>query len=321
MNISLEETVNMLKEKDKILVITHKNPDGDAIGSSFALFLALKKMGKNVIMDIGAKIPEVYKEICGAYDRQYNFKPQFVVSVDLADTNLLLEHLSFFKDKIDLSIDHHVSNTNYSKYLLLDSKVASNTELLYDVIVKLLGSRSIDSRISSCLYLGIATDSGCFKYSSVTAKTHMVAADLITKGADYYHINKKMFDTKSKAKIQIEQILLSNIEYYFDDRCALIFVSKELKDQFEISDDELEGLSSLPTQIEGVDIGVTIKENKDKKFEHKISIRTNEFYDASKICEKFGGGGHKRAGGCTIVGSNEEVKNKLINVISEFLKN
>ena len=87
------------------------------------------------------------------------------MSEDLADTNLLLDHLKFFEDKIDLAIDHHPSNTKYSKYLFLDSSAASNTQVLYDVIIGLIGEENLDSKIASCLYLGLTTDSGCFKYS------------------------------------------------------------------------------------------------------------------------------------------------------------
>ncbi len=318
MNCDLQTTVKLLKTKDNILIITHKHPDGDAIGSSFALYFALLKMGKKVIVDIGNKLPSIYNFVCdGNYSNKHYFEPDFIVSVDLADTKLLLEHLKFCENKIDLAIDHHASNTLYANNTLLYKNAASTTELLYDVLVNLLGEENIDERIASCLYLGLATDTGCFKYSSVTAKSHYVAANLLKQGADFVNINKKMFDTKSKKKLQIEQIVTSNIEYYFNGKCALIFISKSLQNEFNVSYEELEGFSGLPIQIEGVEIGITIKE---KENEYKVSIRTSENYDASEICKMFGGGGHKRAAGCTLKGDFKAVKEQLLLTLFKFIK-
>lgn len=315
-NCSLDKAVDLLKQKDKILIITHKNPDGDAIGSSFGLYYALLKLGKTVKIDIGKRLSDIYRWVKEDYNNKFDFEPEYVVALDLADTKLLLDHLKIFENKIDLAIDHHLSNTFFSKETLLDKGAGATSELLYKVIVKLIGENNIDSHIASCLYLGLTTDTGCFKYSSVTSNTHLVAASLIKKGAKHFDINKKMFDTKSKKKLKIEQIVLSNIEYYLNDKCAIIFISKKLKEQFNIADDELEGFSALPTQIEGIEIGVTIKE---KENEYKISIRTSENYDASEICKNFDGGGHKRAAGCSLEGSYQDIKNRLLEIIKKYI--
>ncbi|MBP0979900.1 MAG: bifunctional oligoribonuclease/PAP phosphatase NrnA [Oscillospiraceae bacterium] len=319
-DFNFNKIIDLLKQKDKILIITHKNPDGDAIGSSFALYYALLKLGKKVEVDIGKRLSDIYRWVKNDYDNKLDFEPEYIVAVDLADTKLLLDHLKIFEKKIDLVIDHHPSNTGFASQTLLDSKASATTELLYDVIVNLIGEENIDSQIASCLYLGLSTDTGCFRYSSVTSKTHLVAASLINKNANYFYINKKMFDTKSKKKLEIEQIVLSKIEYFFNDRCAIIFISKELKQRFDIADDELENLSALPIQIEGVEVGVTIKEkDKDLNNEYKISIRTSENFDASEICKNFGGGGHKRAAGCSLDGNYQDTKNKLLKIISKYI--
>ena len=313
----LEKAVNLLKKNDNMIVITHKNPDGDAIGSSFGLYFSLLKMGKKVIIDIGENIPKTYSWIYKDYNNKYNFDPKYIISVDLADTKLLPDNLKIFENKIDLSIDHHPSNNNYAKDALVDATAASTTQLLYNVILKLIGKDNIDKKIASCLYLGLTTDTGCFRYSSVTAQTHQVAADLIKLGANHVDINKKIFDTKSKDMLMFEQEILSKIEYHINSKCAIIFISKDLKDKYNIADEELEGLSVLPIQIEGVEVGVTIKE---KEKEYKISIRTSEKYDASEICKHLGGGGHKRAGGCSLNGPLKKVKQQLIATISQFMK-
>lgn len=315
LNGRIEEVVNLIKSQNNILIITHKNPDGDAIGSSFGLYHALKKIGKRVAVDVGDEIPDIYKFMFKDYYKP-DFKPSFIISVDLADTKLLFEYLKKYENKIDLSIDHHMSNTFYAGYTLVNSESAATAQILYYIIKKLIGYNGIDNIIASCLYLGLTTDTGCFKYSSVTEITHKVAAALIERGADYFNVNKRMFDTKSKQKIQLEQNVLANIEYYFNDQCALIYISKLDKEKFQVKDYELEGISALPTQIDGVEIGITVKQQTDNEF--KISIRTNEKYNASEICEHFGGGGHKRAGGCLIKGTYENVLDELLSFISKI---
>ena len=173
----------------------------------------------------------------------------------------------------------------------------------------------IDKVIADNLYTGIVTDTGCFKYQNTTSNTHIIASKLIECGANYYEINRIMFDTKSFARLKVEQQAVDNIEMYFNNRCALMTITAEM--QSMVTPDELEGVTPIPRQIEGVLIGVTIREKIEGKF--KCSVRTHEPIDASEICATLGGGGHNRAGGCEILGTLDEAKQKMLKAISDYL--
>ena len=150
---------------------------------------------------------------------------------------------------------------------------------------------------------------------SRTAAYELVKKGLIECGADYYKINRIMFDTKSFARLKVEQQAVDNIEMHFDNRCALMTITAEM--QSMVTPDELEGVTPIPRQIEGVVIGVTIREKTAGKF--KCSVRTHEPIDASEICSMLGGGGHNRAAGCEILGTLDEAKQKMLKSISDYL--
>jgi phosphoesterase RecJ-like protein len=175
----------------------------------------------------------------------------------------------------------------------------------------------ITKQIADCLYTGVSTDTGCFRYTNTTADTLRIAADLLELGADNVFINKVMFETKTKKKIALEREIYDTIEYCCDDKCAIISVTSEMKKKLGVGDDELEGLASIPRQIEGVLVGITMRERDEGGF--KVSVRSDSHVNAAEFCARFGGGGHAAAAGCTVKGSLEEAKARLIAEIGDFI--
>ena len=175
----------------------------------------------------------------------------------------------------------------------------------------------ITQDIANCLYTGISTDTGCFRYTNTTAETMRVAASLMDFGCNTAYINKAMFETKSKNKIMLERAVYDTMKYCANGRCAIIHTTIEMIERLGIGDDEMEGLASIPRQIEGVLMGITMRE-KQKDF-FKISVRTNENINASDFCAQFGGGGHPAAAGCTIEGDLATVTEKLVKAAEKFL--
>ena len=248
-------------------------------------------------------------------DKHYvpmKFTPQTIVTVDLADTTLFGRELQVYGDYVDIAIDHHISNTKYAARLLLDGNATAACELIYQVLKE--GNMPIDKQVAACLYTGIATDSGCFKFENTTPKAHMIAAELMGYGIPFAKINRQLFDIKSKARFMVEQYVINNLETYLDDKCAMIAVTAETVKETGLAQEEFEGLASIPMQIEGVEVGVTIKEKEPKKF--KVSMRSADSVNVSDICAKLGGGGHMRAAGCTVEGDLSQVKLKLLSVIA-----
>ena len=313
MNEILRRTADFLLSRDDFEILTHDYPDGDTLGSGFALCLALQQLGKRARV-ITTDIPKDFTFLQKGVVPQ-SFEAKTIVSVDVADEKLLGDNRNKYAGRIDLCIDHHMTNKIDAPLKCVDGKAAANCEILFDLLVMM--NVEITREIANSLYTGISTDTGCFRFTNTTSRTLRTAADIIDLGCDTAYINKVMFETKSKKRIALERAVCDNMEFCFNDRCAIIAATLDIQKQVGVSDGELEGLASIPRQIEGVDVGVTMREKEPGSF--KVSIRTNGDINAAEICTRLGGGGHTAAAGCSVKGSLEEVKDKLKAVIKEVL--
>lgn len=314
MRIDIKECAGLLKEKNNIVILTHAHPDGDTLGSGFALCRALIKLGKNARVINDDEIPKKYTYMFD--DLQFlDFSPEYVVAVDVATENLLGSIQDDYSGKIDLCIDHHLTNAEYAENLLLED-VSAACEIMYQVILEL--GVDIDKKIADCLYTGISTDTGCFRYASTTAQSYRFAAELIDLGADNGLINRAMFETKSKTYVNLEKLCLNGLELFCNDRVAVITVTQEMYAETGSTEQETEAIAPLTRQIEGVEVGITIKEKKDKTC--KASLRTYESVNAAELARCFGGGGHSQAAACRFDCSVEEAKKLLIEKCRELLK-
>lgn len=303
--VTLEQAAQILTKSNNILILTHQYPDGDTLGSGYALCKMLQQMNKNAKVLINGELQEKFEYLTEGIIEQ-DFTAQTVISVDVADTKLLGE-LNEYKNNIELCIDHHISNKLYAKKTYVDAAAAATTEIIFQ-LGQLLGIAFTED-IANCIYTGLTTDSGCFRYGNTTARTHRIAADMIEAGCFSAKINKSMFETVSRERLAIESHVISEMEYFAHGKIALIYTTKAILDKYNITDDELEGLSSIPRQVVGVSVGITLREKEEGIY--KISLRTNDGVDASAICSEFGGGGHAAAAGCTIKGTLEQTKNKI----------
>lgn len=306
--IDLNETANFLREHDRFLILMHGSPDGDTLGCGFALCGALQQMGKlakAVCPDpIPAKFGYMQREIV-----PQEFDHETIITVDVADTKLLYA-MKDLGEKAQLCIDHHVSNTEYAERLLLAPEYAAAAELMFELLSS-MSDVKITNCMADCLYTGIATDSGCFKYSNTSPQTHVYAAELMKLGADIVPINYAMFDMKSQGRLKLEQAALSTIRYYAGGKIAVIDVTLSLLDSIpDIDSEDIGALSAIPRQIEGVDIGICIKEKKPGLY--KVSLRSSENADVSAIANQFGGGGHARAAGCSFDTSIEDAEKRVV---------
>lgn len=313
-SISCLEAANFLKKNDDYYILTHMNPDGDAMGSGFGLCNALRMLGKRANVLCSDPFPKKYEYLFKDYVPM-KFTPQTVVAVDLADAKLFGKELSVYASYVDLCIDHHVSNTGYARRTLLNGEASAACEVLYEVFTE--GGMPIDRLTAMCLYTGLATDTGCFRFENTTPRAHVIAAELMKYDIPYARMNRELFEIKSRARMVIEQTVINTMETYLDDKCAIIAVTDDLVKETGISREEFEGLASIPMQVEGVEVGVTIKENEPGKF--KISMRSAEKANVSEICAKLGGGGHIRAAGCTLEGDLQQVKLKVLSVVAPAL--
>ncbi len=314
-NVTLEEAARLLLLYDRVAVLMHKSPDGDAIGCAYSLCTALRRLGKKAQPYCSDPIPDKYAYITERLAPQ-TFEPKCIVTVDLADQQLFGDKLECFKNKVDLCIDHHGSNTGFAEYGIVDASAGACTQILVRII-ELMGV-DIDPYIADAIFTGITTDTGCFKYSNATAASFRIAANMIEKGAQSARINRVMFDTKSRERLEAEKLALASVRFYCNGKIATISVTKDMLEKSGADESDTEGIASIPRQIEGVKVGITIREKEDGAY--KISLRTTDDIDASKICAVFGGGGHKAAAGCQIKGSAGEVEKKLVEAASREIE-
>lgn len=312
--VTIAQVTERLLDADNVLIISHKNPDGDTLGSAGALMWGLHARGKNVAVFCADPIHARYDYMdLKLYRNQ--FEVEYIVSVDIAGPQLFGDKAAKYADKVDLCIDHHASNTGYAAATFLDSTAAATAEIIFDVLMHM--GVTIDKRIAKCLYTGVSTDTGCFRYANTTARSHRVAAQLIDLGAEHSMLNELHFSNKSKARIAMEQIALSNLEYHFDGVCALIYITKEQIEALGIDQGDLEGITSIPRSIEGVEVGITMRQQPGGSF--KISVRTQVGIDATAIVKPLGGGGHLQAAGCELYGGLDSVRDALLKETERVL--
>ena len=310
-HIDVVAAAALLQEADDILILTHGSPDGDTLGSGFGLCRGLRQLGKRAQVVCADPMPEKYAYMIPP---EQSFEPAFLCAVDVADPKLM-GRFAELADKVQLTIDHHVSNTGYAQKLLLKSDYGATAMAVLEVLDAL--KVTIDPDIAACLYTGIATDTGCFKYTNTTSRTHHMAARLIECGAPAGRINREMFDIKSRARLELERQALESIRFFFSDRCAVMVITQRMLQETGASEGDLEGLSPIPRQIEGVWVGVTMREKAQGQY--KVSLRTGEHADACRICTRLGGGGHARAAGCTVSGAADEAVDAVLSAIAADL--
>lgn len=312
-NISLQGIASLLEAWDDILIITHCNPDADTLGSAFGIKYAYPE--KNIRVVCSDTIPDRLKFICEGETDIPTEEYKHIMTVDCAELHLTGEAGKKYGDSMELKIDHHRTSEAYATYNYAEETTGSAGEIVYKIVKDRLNKRAADA-----LYAAISSDTGCFRYTNVSADTHRVAAELIEMGADHGRINAALFENKPKSEIAAMRVALNSLEYYYGGRVALVTFTNKMKADNGIDDDSLGAVSSLTREIEGVDLGIVLKEKTGQDGTYKISMRSTEAVDCSAICQLLGGGGHMRASGAGIeVDSAEEARKMLMSAVSEMM--
>ena len=295
--IDVCQAAALLKQAGPILILTHRRPDGDTVGSAAALCRALRKAGKEAFVfaneDITPRLGFLLEGLTAPADYAFDY----VVAVDIADTTLLTDSAKVFADRIDLCLDHHPSNKEFATDLVLHGKAAAAGEVIY-LVAKELGV-DFDLPMWEALYIAVATDTGCFRFSNTTPLAHRMAADAIEAGLDFLPHNRTFFEAKSKTRFLIERKMFDDMIFSDNGEICCSWLERSWLNEIGATDDDLDNLSTLTMQLEGVRCGIILTQNKKDKA-YKVSVRSHRPADASRICSNFGGGGHPRAAGCTV---------------------
>lgn len=311
----------LLLSYEKVLVISHASPDGDTLGSAAALIKGLNFLGKKTAFLCGDKHGKKFDYLFEGLNLSEHDESYHVVTVDVADPKLMGKLCDEYKDRVELAIDHHATHVPFGKVEWVSPNSASNCEMIFELLTEM--NVLIDKSIATKLYTGIATDTGCFKFMNTTADTHMAAANLISLGADFGYVNKVMFETKTRACMETERKVLSDMSFHGDGKIALVEIPLALLKETGAEESEVESITAIPRTVEGVLLGITLKEKEGSesgKTIWKASVRASEPCDASVICKKFGGGGHKGAAGCTLGDNLALSREEMIKVCLAYLK-
>ncbi len=309
--MNIKECAAWLKEHDNILLLTHARPDGDTLGGAAALCSALRRSGKNAALYNNTDITPKYFKYVKDYISD-GFDYDCTVAVDIAEAYMLPHG---FEGSVDVCIDHHPSNSHYAAELLLDGRKASSGEIVLEVIKELCGG--LTEAEASLLYMAVSTDCGCFRYANVTSETFAAASELLSFGAQAQKLNFELFRQVSRARMALEGSILSGLQYFFDGKVVAATVTRKMMLDAAASDNDCDDIAGIPGRVEGCVVSILIRESGDNR--SRVSVRSHECFDSSALCERFGGGGHKMAAGCTMAASTEETLRILLSEIGKVL--
>lgn len=315
---TIDQILKCIKKSKNIVIVTHENPDGDAVGSSLAMYHALKGLKKNVdiIIPEYAKcfnelpgIDEVIKESDKVYD--------LAISLDAATDKLLNVWVKYFRGADQrIVIDHHSTNTMFGDINYVDLSAPACAQVVYMLIKHYRWK--ITPEIGTCIMAGIITDTGGFQYSGVSKDTFNIAAELLDVGVNISKVYKKVFDTKTRSSFELRRIAIDRMEFLEDGKIAFTYVTNEDERKVNAGVGDYEGIVSEGRSVEGVEVSIFLHELKDGEF--KISLRSNLYVNVSDVCIMFGGGGHIRAAGAKMTADPLVIRDKVVNEVKRQLK-
>ncbi len=312
------EIVKLLSQAGGVAIFPHVSADGDAIGSSLALAMALKKAGKDVVVYMEENIPAVYRFLPGTELTRFYDPSDEVMDINLALDTGDVDRLgnrgeAFFNAPCTINIDHHVTNTKFALLNHVDEVSASTGEIVYTLLKKL--KLNIDTDMATCLYTAVATDTGGFKYSNTTAETHRIASELVSTGIDIAELSQRIFDNTTYPKLKLTQKAIELLEFYENNRLAVVALSRADLLSMGASDEDCDGIVNIGRSVEGVEVSLLVKEKNAE--EVRVNLRSKNYVDVSEVAAAFGGGGHKRAAGCTVNGTLQQVRELLIEAVKD----
>lgn len=313
--LTTADTARYLLERSNFLILTHRRPDGDTLGSAAALCRGLRSLGKQAYVLKNPEITPKYQFLFEGLTKDAPEQTDVLVAVDVASTNMLPQSFSAFADKIDLRIDHHGTAESFTKQELVDPAAAACGQLVYDILIEM--GATLDAATANALYTAVSTDTGCFRYANTQAHTFSVAAACASAGADLYGLNQLLFETNSLARLRIQGWMVENAKFLSGGKICVCPLPLDVEKQIGVTEDDMENISGVPRSIAGVKIAATLRQEKDTG-KVKLSIRAVPGYDAGEICAKFGGGGHKGAAGASLAMSLEDATAAVIAAMSEL---
>jgi phosphoesterase RecJ-like protein len=316
----LRKIVEELRSGEHFLISSHINPEGDAIGSILALGLALRDLGKRVLVLTQDPIPPALTFLPGAEEilHQAPRKEWFDVALalDCGDKSRLGTEFTRVKGigKI-INIDHHVSNSGFGDINLVDPTASSTAEIIFDLLRAI--PVAITLAVAKNIYVGILTDTGSFHYSNTSPKTFAVARSCLRAGVEPWKVAEKVYETQPLARLRLLPLVLATLEVDGDGRVPYVVVTQKMMEESGASVALTEDFINFPRSLEGSEVALLFRELSPEKY--RVSLRSRGSVDVGRIAAEFQGGGHPNAAGCTVEGSLSKVKAKVLDRVKAVL--
>ncbi|MGE4353627.1 MAG: bifunctional oligoribonuclease/PAP phosphatase NrnA [Oscillospiraceae bacterium] len=310
-SITRTQCAEFLREHDNYLLMTHRRPDGDTLGSASALCLILRRLGKRAYLMANPEITPKYADFVSDLIAPEDWREDTLVAVDLAAETMFPE--TYRGNAIALCIDHHGSNTFYAGMTFVRPEKAACGEVVLELIDEL--GCGMDGRTASLLYIAISTDTGCFLYGNTTPDTHRAAAAVMAAGAEYGKLNKLLFRTMSEARMNLECMIYEGMRRYKNGEINIAVITLDMMAKTGATENDCDDLASIAGKIEGSKCSATIRETSPGV--SKVSLRSGRHVNSSAVCARYGGGGHPMAAGCTMPYAPEEAREILAQAIIE----
>ena len=317
--LNLQQLCERICENRKTLIIYHVRSDADAVGSAFALRELLRVMNIPAFCACADEIPDRLRFLTDGVqgsvllEEDMGLDHERVISVDSASPAQLGDLFGRLRRNVDLMIDHHAKGTVYADHYM-DADACATGEIIYEMAKYLLATGkilSIPMRVIHLVYAAMASDTGCFRYSNASARALRVAAELIEAGADREEINRCLFESKSLGQLRAEGEAARRLLLHEDGRIASVTFPYSLKCELGIANEEMETVIDIPRSVAGVQVAFVVRQSEENGA-FRVSMRSTSACDVSAVCAKFGGGGHKRAAGCSVEAENIRVAEELI---------
>lgn len=320
--MSIKKIKKAVDKFNRFLVVSHINPEGDAIGSQLAMASLLKRLGKKVLVLNESPVPHVLRFMKGAEGvlkekpEVFDFDAAVILdSPDLTRVGKIAEYIK--ENKSVINIDHHVSNENFAGYNWVEKDASSVGEMVFELfkVFKL----KIRREEAVAMYVAIMTDTGSFKYTNTSSRTHRIIAELIDIGVKPYEIFSKIYETSSLEDTNLLGEALQSLKVTAEGRISWLWVTKEMLKKTKGSLEGTEGIINFARSLEGTEIAILFRETGTEN-KVKVSFRSKGKADVNKLASFFGGGGHKTASGCIMFGEIHEVESKVLKKAAEMLK-
>jgi len=285
-----------LLARDHFAILTHRKPDGDTIGSAAALCLGLRQKGKTAHVLHNDEVTPLYAPLLADLTKPAAEEGDILIAVDVAADSMLPKAYGDLKNCIDLRIDHHGSGREYTPNEHVDPESAACAEIIWELLLDM--GVEPDKKMAEAVYVGVSTDTGCFRFANTNAHTFDVSADCAAAGADIFEWNRKLFDTNSLAKLRLQAWVVDHFELMADGKIAICALPKSVEEALGVDEDDMNNISGFLRSIEGVCIAALLRDVDENNT--KVSIRSVPGYNAAYICETFGGGGHPGAAGASL---------------------